>query len=708
MRIQTAILFVLVSALTLMTLVIGIVSYAELHSTILGGFDGKLAAISTVTGGFVRGEEHDQILLARRSSGYCMDPRQGRLWAFDPQNATFMSVDSTHGGADILVPGLPPALSDLAWHGERNHIIYQSTGLQIIALDPATQQWEVIQLLDKQLEGLAFSGAGILYASSTSSLWAFDQVHVAPREVMALPSPLVGLSPSADPQTILGMDEQGRLLSIQPGSGACQWLGSLVPAAQAEAAESEPLPAMAGLACDGTTVFSGADRLVHASLPPSDEPAVYGTFGFRNELSPAYLKYVDPMRKIKAQLNLTYMYSQLLTGPEKRQITYVLDANQDDNHSAIGDDDPDPADDATVDVQLKGTVHQSEIIAWQDWGLLKSGFAPLYYRDGRVAGMTGADVNVSIIEQKTRVALLRILFTGGFFIVFGSIIAVGIVRRLTRPLDQLKESALRVAAGQYGQEIEVKGPQELTQLSSLFNRMSHSLRSNIHNLKESNLELEKSRLNSATTRTLRKRNEAIPLPELFAASFHTASTDTLHHPVRQPDTTEAPAQEAARATGCNKETQPVWLGWLGCSPYVAVWSGPASASPQETGVQRAELSLLLRQGDENLLATALNAWSRRQGGLFLWNEATAQASLMGREAASLYLAAGDGSLVEHLLEPGRKSTLKAGTWIFGLPPGMANLPGAGSAHIPWDILRLLLPHLPGDFVGTLLVRKAPP
>jgi HAMP domain-containing protein len=578
MRIQTAILFVLVSALTIMTLVIGIVSYAELHATILGGFDGKLSAISTVTGGFVRGEEHDQILLARRSSGYCLDPQKGKLWAFDPQNATFMTVDTAHGGADVLLTGLPAALSDLAWQSESNRIIYQSVDLQLIALDPAAQEGQAIQFVGQPLQGMAFSAAGFLFASSGNSLLVFDQVQLAPHEIMALPSPLLGLSPSAEAQSILGIDDQGRLLSILPSSGSWRWLGSLIPASTPESSEPEPLPVIAGLACNGTTLYTGGDRLILAALPLTGEAAVYGTFGFRNESSPTYLKYVGPMREIKAQLNLTYMYSQLLTGPEKRRITYVLDANQDDEHSAIGDDDPDPADDATVDVQLKGAVHQSEIIAWQDWGLLKSGFAPLYYRDGRVAGMTGADVNVSIIEQKTRVALLRVLFTGGFFIVFGSIVAVSIVRRLTRPLDQLKESALRVAAGHYGQEIQVKGPQELTQLSSLFNRMSHSLRTNIHNLKESNLELEKSRLTSATARTLRKRNEAIPLPELFAAALQNgAATQNAAAGREEP---HAQPEGAEETPALHPSDQPVWLSWIGCSPFVAAWSGLASATPQ--------------------------------------------------------------------------------------------------------------------------------
>lgn len=56
--------------------------------------------------------------------------------------------------------------------------------------------------------------------------------------------------------------------------------------------------------------------------------------------------------------------------------------------------------------------------------------------------------------------------------------------QITRPLQTLSESALVIAAGQYGTSIPVQGPQEIQELSNLFNTLSECLYEQINRLKE--------------------------------------------------------------------------------------------------------------------------------------------------------------------------------------------------------------------------------
>lgn len=62
-----------------------------------------------------------------------------------------------------------------------------------------------------------------------------------------------------------------------------------------------------------------------------------------------------------------------------------------------------------------------------------------------------------------------------------------IANRLTEPVQKLNNSALAIAAGQYGESIHVAGPRELVELANTLNTMSECLHENINRLKENSL-----------------------------------------------------------------------------------------------------------------------------------------------------------------------------------------------------------------------------
>ncbi len=59
-----------------------------------------------------------------------------------------------------------------------------------------------------------------------------------------------------------------------------------------------------------------------------------------------------------------------------------------------------------------------------------------------------------------------------------------IANKISKPIQKLNNSALAIAAGQYGESIEVQGPKEIAELANTLNTMSECLQENINRLQE--------------------------------------------------------------------------------------------------------------------------------------------------------------------------------------------------------------------------------
>lgn len=108
-----------------------------------------------------------------------------------------------------------------------------------------------------------------------------------------------------------------------------------------------------------------------------------------------------------------------------------------------------PPDAVNAMYQIIGGAPQavSPIEQWEEWGLLKSGFAPIRDETGRAVAAAGADVNVTVIRERTLIALLTVLVLGLSALSAGLIIAWLIAQRLSRPMRQLKTLAARATTG---------------------------------------------------------------------------------------------------------------------------------------------------------------------------------------------------------------------------------------------------------------------
>ncbi|KRB89629.1 HAMP domain-containing protein [Sphingomonas sp. Root1294] len=182
------------------------------------------------------------------------------------------------------------------------------------------------------------------------------------------------------------------------------------------------------------------------------------------EHSAEYLRAVLPMRRILHELDITYLYTQVLGGSQ--DVIYVLDATVGEDHSRIGaEDDLPPETLAGIRrATAQGTVHLSPIEFQEQWGLLKTAAAPVRDRQGRIVATAGADVNVSLIRVATQNALFVSVVIGLASLLGSAFVTVVAVRRIAEPLDRLRQEALRIAGGDHRPLERFPAPRDIADL----------------------------------------------------------------------------------------------------------------------------------------------------------------------------------------------------------------------------------------------------
>jgi len=209
------------------------------------------------------------------------------------------------------------------------------------------------------------------------------------------------------------------------------------------------------------------DGLMASLTPGKETPEL--------ETSRPYLHNVLPMRKVKAELGLTYLYTQVLGG--SKDLYYVLDSSQGDDHSPIGSEDVMTAETkaglktATRD----GTVYISPIEFQEQWGLLKTAAAPVRARDGHISATAGADVNIGVIQVATQNALFASALIGAASLLACALVTLLILRWVAQPIERLKADALRIAAGDRAPPTAVKAPREAVKLRDALGMLADHL-----------------------------------------------------------------------------------------------------------------------------------------------------------------------------------------------------------------------------------------
>lgn len=136
-------------------------------------------------------------------------------------------------------------------------------------------------------------------------------------------------------------------------------------------------------------------------------------------------------------------------------------------------------------------LHITPIYTGKDGTKVITGYAPMFDPNGYVMGLMAADIHVSLIDKKFHESLFLILFCAGFTILIVVITLFLIANKISRPVQKLNNSALAIAAGHYGESVQVSGPKEIAELANTLNTMSECLHENINRLKENSLVRER-------------------------------------------------------------------------------------------------------------------------------------------------------------------------------------------------------------------------
>lgn len=519
MKIQSALLLVLVPTLFLATGAAGYLVYASLYSEILAGFDARLRSVSTVTAAFIDPDDHSKILRPCRISALAVDTRADRLLGTDTEGH-LVTIDRETGSAQQTAR-LDTRFLDLTWNSRRESLLgLEAPGTVLREIDPASGRSQAMMRLGESFQALASDeDTGLVYAVGAKLATIDPRTWKILNRVDLGAEPPASISDGPEPGVLFGVVPDGAtILRIEIG-GKVPTVSTVVRVSpksgeDASEAKGERAPvSLRFLTYDRKqgVFWTGDDRL--ARLEPSGfQLDVFGYPGFRSENTPLYQRYVLPMRRIKQLVNLTYLYTFVL-GRHDRQIIYGLDASTDEDHSNIGDVDSDPPEDGTVRVFHQGGVHLSDIEFWEEWGLIKSADAAIYDRQEDVRAIAGSDINISIIEQKTRSALFKVCLIGVLCLGFASLAAVTVSNRLVRPIERLKSEALKVAAGQFGEQVQVDSPTELQELAHSFNDMSAALKRTLEGLTRSNQQLERERRKTELVLSLASRTDLDRIPD---------------------------------------------------------------------------------------------------------------------------------------------------------------------------------------------------
>lgn len=145
-----------------------------------------------------------------------------------------------------------------------------------------------------------------------------------------------------------------------------------------------------------------------------------------------------------------------------------------------------------------------------------------------------AEVKASAIDQIFLEHLRLTVFGVALLAVIGTASLYLIAGKISKPMQTLNNSALAIAAGQYGVSIRAAGPRELKELANTLNTMSECLLENINRLKENSLERERSYGEAECARLLQhlmlqKNIDECPSEAIAvkAISFSSASTRGL-------------------------------------------------------------------------------------------------------------------------------------------------------------------------------------
>lgn len=456
---QTLILAALAAALVLATGFWGATVYRSLYAVILDGFDRKLLALSGGAAALTDGDGHADYQRPYRIVSL-QGGDAGRLLGYDAERGRLVDIDPEDGGAIERDLELPAALSAIALDPVSGRIAGLALGGGLLYPELAAALPEAAQPMEPALDGILYLD-GVLYGRRGRTLapldggdaqWQLDAEVVA---LVAGPAhaPLLGLAADEDP-ALLVFTIDGKLQRRLPLDH-----------------DGDPILSLAH--ADGR-LWAASDRLLEIDVDSGLASSEFEP-GFYSEAHPFFQRHVPAYRWTRETAGLTFLYTEVHLGGD--QIRYILDGSTGDDHSLPGTLDTVPPE-SVLDVELaqaRGQAFVSAIREWEEWGLIKVSAQPIFDSRGQVVALAGADVDIGVIRDKTRTALFAVIFVGIGGVLLAGSVSLRVSRGLTRPLREIKDSALRIAAGYLGTRIASGSKDDVGLLASSLDTLSARL-----------------------------------------------------------------------------------------------------------------------------------------------------------------------------------------------------------------------------------------
>jgi len=513
-RLQSLILWTLIPALALITMVSGWRLYSRLYDVILDGFDRKLFALSTTASVFMDGDALLAVAEPYHARPLAYHAGRETLYSVDVLTWNLVTLDVEAGGATPVGPLGVDGLTDLTYAASLDQL-FALAGEAVYRVDAETGAAEKAFELDDSFALLAWDTENshlLLGATSRAVRLDPETGDITPWlsdvDLSGLTAWTVAAGEPARIFTLAG--ESGAVYSVDIQTGARALVGEVLPEGtrfgEVEyGEEAGELPAF-GLEWnpEGGQLWATSDRLMVVDAETAlAEGGLWMATWFRGAEGKVYDPIVEPMRRILELKNITYMYTFKPGG--RKDIVYLVDASSGDDWCPIGYEEELPEQNIEgIHLAItEGVPFISDVLEFDLWGLLKVASAPVYARDGEtIRALAGVDINISIIRSKTRVALFQVFGIGLAALLLAGAVSLWVTRRLTVPINILKFGALRIAAGSHQHRIEVRQPRELGLLADALNTIGGALSKTVRDMRDTGERMEQGRRRTELARAL--------------------------------------------------------------------------------------------------------------------------------------------------------------------------------------------------------------
>ena len=227
-----------------------------------------------------------------------------------------------------------------------------------------------------------------------------------------------------------------------------------------------------------------------ASMVTAEEIERYKTERLQDQ---AYERTLQELQRIQRQTDIQYLY--IIAPLSDTEGMYIFDALYEETEGESGDVIHRLGDIVSLDEnyeEAKWVVENGKMSRQfeyedeiEDGNVeIASAYAPILTEDGICVAFVGVDIDIEILKEGVLEARNYMMGTmlflmAGFFILLVLVVRISVLT----PIRRLKHYAENMMDGVYGKELPVRGHDELSEITDVFNRMSKSIQGHMDEIK---------------------------------------------------------------------------------------------------------------------------------------------------------------------------------------------------------------------------------